>query len=131
MNNPPKFRFWSTNFKKWIQPRLWVQGNNDLIAELEGAGEIIIQQFTGVLDKNEKPIFEGDFVKILSSNVSIILCGEPNYTRGEVIWLCESWKICQKIIGASYLGDYISCNCCPAQIKVIGNILENPELKNE
>lgn len=78
--------------------------------------ECIIEQFTGVLDKNSKKIYEGDIVRATDANtheyddeiddsVSFI---------GSCFSLSESWETL----------DYFGSN----NLEVIGNIHENPEL---
>ena len=89
----------------------------------------VIQQWTGLLDKNGKEIYEGDIVK---ANVVFPFLTEdkPEYDAGKIKYLNCAWKICQSHIGASFLYHY---TCCEGEhednnIEVIGNIFENPEL---
>ena len=77
-----------------------------------------LMQFTGLYDKDERKIYEGDLVKV------------PDYTtlNGRTI-LHEATEVtfCE---GAFYLGfgysDDLSSNAC--EVEVVGNIWENPEL---
>ena len=68
-----------------------------------------IQQFTGLLDKNGKEIYEGDIVK---------LCGEAVISFGRRYHLVE-------FIRNGFAPDNI---CYPNEIEIVGNIFENKEL---
>lgn len=76
--------------------------------------DVVFMQFIGLLDKNEKEIYEGDLVRYWDYNVPL-----------EVIWCndgCASFKV--KAIG---FGNLETINTDKG-IEVIGNIYENPEL---
>src|SRR3990170_2684940 len=81
--------------------------------------EIKLMQFTGLLDKNGKKIFEADCAKNQFGEV-----GQIVFTNG-AFWL-------------KYIKPYDWDPMCPAelldkgnQFEVIGNIYENPELLKE
>lgn len=120
MNNQRviKFRLWDIKGKKIHYP--------DLIAISRiGAvrididinflpGESIIQQFTGLLDKNNKEIYEGDIVSYISGiDTMIDGVGQGIVEFGE---------------GCFGIGKYPLFNCYPGNLEIIGNIFDNPEL---
>lgn len=76
-----------------------------------------LMQFTGLLDKNGKEIYEGDILKMDSWNPAIV---QVAFIEGA---FCLSNK------DGNYIGDihYIQHAVIP-QARVIGNIYENPEL---
>lgn len=79
---------------------------NDL---LEGVEHLM--QFTGIYDKNKKPIYESDIVKFFESGLF------------KIVWAYSCWR------GEN---SKISPQTLPipnfSQMEVIGNIWENPDL---
>lgn len=86
-----------------------------------------LQQFTGLLDKNGKEIFEGDIVEFAIEN---------NIIKGEVEYL-ENWAMFRISTGKNngIIHDYQSMGlseaekyCNREKFEIIGNIFENPNL---
>jgi len=134
-----KFRVWTGNKMEYnvmtgFLGAFYVQGINPHDSACLSSFNTIypketpVMQFTGLLDANSKEIFEGDIVKTDQKHISFLMAGVPDYTKGEVRWLCESWKVCESKIGATHLGDFATCHCCNCGLEIIGNIFENPEL---
>ena len=87
-----------------------------LIAGGYSFGEILpmkerfeFMQFTGLLDKNGKKIFESDLVK------------DDDGLVAEVVWIVPGFLLEIKDHGPFSLNDF-------GNLEVIGNIYENPEL---
>ena len=76
-----------------------------------------IQQFTGLLDKNGKEIFEGDIVKIAGHTDNDVVIFKDG------AFCIEGWTNTL----AELMTDW-SSNVDPELIEVIGNVNENPEL---
>jgi uncharacterized phage protein (TIGR01671 family) len=95
----------------------------------------IIMQFTGLLDKNGKGIYEGDIV--IKKGYIWFDENEPNY-RGTVEWVYSQWQIVAHCINPKKQGisDGINEGINDEGIdegkksgwKIIGNIYENPKL---
>jgi uncharacterized phage protein (TIGR01671 family) len=79
--------------------------------------QLELMQFTGLLDKNGKEIYEGDLIK----------AEEPDFETGVFIYKVDFHD-------ASFWGQDKDFNHYPLRqftdIEVIGNIYENPELLN-
>ena len=111
---PIKFRVWEDSYFSLSEALelgyAVIQHNRPDSFEIEGGFEsTVIEQFTGLLDKNGKEIYEGDIVRCFDNS------GEKVYDR-EV----DFYGFRQEIWGEEYDGN--------TRVEVIGNIHENPEL---
>ncbi len=127
-----KFRIWARGFKppQFVEAdRLEMYSNTwgEFLDKMNSDSLFIWQQFTGLLDKNGKEIFEGD-----------ILClhdNPPPYTKGnsfvKVVYIgsgfCYEDLHNKKVESISYI---IGESTVDEIAEVVGNIFENPELLN-
>jgi len=84
-----------------------------------------IMQYTGLKDKNGKEIFEGDVVEYNDFN-SLRTGGhaEDKIIVGKVIFSCGMWMVEENNCGHDLYEALVN----DEELKVIGNIYENPEL---
>jgi uncharacterized phage protein (TIGR01671 family) len=123
-----KFRAWSKQLSRWLTKDEWhfdFDGNIHFIdlcpesTERPVAPHIIkkqfvIQQFTGILDRNKKEIYEGDIVKDSSSYYSTQRLNVVEWITTE-----NGQRGWDGFYG--YPGEQ-------SNREIIGNIFENPEL---
>ena len=85
------------------------------------AEDFEVMQFTGLLDKNGKEIYEGDIVRkgagIMAQNIQVIF--RDGAFVGDLIGPCMQVGMTGVVFVLSAFTD---------EIEVIGNIYENPEL---
>ena len=97
---------------------IWVKGemkNWPIEVDAETVG-----QFTGLLDKNGKEIYEGD----------IILLGKNKTYTAQIVYRNDSLRIYS--VGGYFIGDLDYIRQCGIEYcEVIGNIIDNPELLTE
>jgi len=110
-----KFRFWHKIAKCWEDDLLTT---SPYYQNPFSRDDIIVSQWTGLLDKNGVEIYGGD----------IVAHGYLGCIRGEVTWGDYGWEVInQAILGRedSYGNSYFQH---PDAYKIIGNIYENLEL---
>ena len=105
------------------------ENGTDLITNLQSADgkwdcsdnddDCVIMQFTGLLDKNGKKIFEGDICKVYNFDEPNINPYQVSYDRGSFVFKND---LTLSIEIRGYKTDYI---------EVIGNVYENPNLCNQ
>jgi uncharacterized phage protein (TIGR01671 family) len=107
-----KFRIWDTLAKKYISQRHYLSSmkvDDSGIATFTYKqyldGGFIIQQYTGLKDKNGKEVYEGDIIKLFNGQLY------------KVEFIEESNEV-------EMSGYFFSSFGC----EVIGNIMENSEL---
>lgn len=118
--NRLKFRVWDLQNEKFYYPSKGYQGHYVLSLDgkftnlQNGAGgsECIVHQFTGILDKNGKEIYEGDIIK----GIFYIGMGGEMTNTATVQWTNEE----------GYQWNYWDLTT----IEIVGNIFENHELKS-
>lgn len=123
-----KFRGKSKKTGEWLYGSLLQRFDCDFIYTDDCNGLFIenevdtktIGQFTGLCDKNGKEIYEGDILRLANSPSSIC----------EVRWNDSITSFCIRLsyeneLGSKPLGEWAICE---RDIKIIGNIHDNPEL---
>jgi uncharacterized phage protein (TIGR01671 family) len=126
MHREIKFRVWDNENKTWIDP-WWIQfgSYNRLITDVgcyvnlqEHPDRYVIQQYTGVKDKNGKEVYEGDIINVIESSlyhsrVEVAFTGTVIYDVSNVAFQVINNEGKQ----SSFIGQEVSC-------EVIGNIFE-------
>ena len=122
----PKFRAWLKNDKEMIEVNEihFDNGKLDFIGDsitfMRTVDEIELMQSTGLFDKNNKEIFEGDILGIETDegvlNVNIF------WDNKHALFMFDSKVHNEKEL----LAELVEDNTYPFEI--IGNIYENPEL---
>ena len=128
VNRPIKFRAWNKNGRMFY----WDMLKNDtpLFGPLTDKTKEVfaVMQFTGLLDKNGKEVYEGDVVRIPKY--------ETRWKNGEPDF---DWRVF-KVIHNHYVyafensviytpfSSYDASTLEEWELEVIGNVYENPEL---
>lgn len=128
---PIKFRAWDSKESRWMVDGRTEMGIYDFafrpdmnwtfITKAEALERVVFMQFTGLLDKNGKEIWEGDICRIRTVEDDGSWKEEWENTE---IWFCDG-KFLTRYYGfpvSSYSGRG------QAQIEVVGNIYETPYL---
>ena len=117
MNREIKFRAWQKNYKKMADVVGIRFGLNFIDISMVGFNyafgidEVELMQYTGLLDKNGKEIYEGDIIE------------SQYFLPSEVMFVNGCFLACDISFPDAESGDYEDI-----EWKVIGNIYENPNL---
>ena len=139
MNRELKFRVWDNEYKQWTSYSEYQSLPDDFIRytdcnplfELRGRdGEqqrFVIEQYTGLKDKNGKEIYEGDIVSTIYTDQVDKKIGDIVYTTEVGAYRVRCGQhllpiVTYRVVGGSPQGLLTVAD------EVIGNIHENPEL---
>lgn len=126
------FRGESLRTEKWIQGYLfrcwerayiaWGMRNDN--ADMKEVDPETVCQYTGLIDKNGRKIFEGDIVRYTDEVIGKLKVDEIKYNETHAAF-CRLHK---SEMGLQYL---LIDEAIANKIEVIGNIFDNPELIGE
>jgi uncharacterized phage protein (TIGR01671 family) len=131
MNNRFKFRVWDKLAERMIYPHndnqqhfiIDLNGQFHNLQNGSGGDDYVIQQYTGLTDSNDDPIYEGDILKN-HYDVGNNIIGQVLYESDHGGYIFQ-WKRIRKGRGQ----DYNNLNCDVAfESVIVGNIFEHSEL---
>jgi uncharacterized phage protein (TIGR01671 family) len=123
MNNLPKCRAWDKTYKEWVNYEFCLRFDSNGECEILNAfaqsfptQKLVLSFWTGLTDKNDRDIYEGDILKIENATAKVVFWERPpeyglDYGHNEDEW-CEDWNLTDD-------GD---------RMEIIGNIWEDADL---
>lgn len=123
----PRFRAWDKEFKEMVQVDALVFDEQIIKATYKNGNVVkediknyVLMQSTGMLDKNEREIFEGDVLKVtnLSSWLEVV-----SFNEDKAMFVSKETK---RKVEETPLYDLFNTDIF--EVEIIGNIHTNPEL---
>jgi uncharacterized phage protein (TIGR01671 family) len=127
-----KFRVWNPTYQEMLYPstptkngdyeeKIYLQLDGQLIGDFKHTGIIncsehyVIQQFTGMLDKNSKEIYEGDIIQRSFGKIPYKVPLVCEWSNEEASYILKDTNGNNYV----YLSDFIE------SVEIVGNIFEN------
>jgi len=137
MNRQIKFRAWNYAARNWQTEWTGMNLNGEILSlmpdkqyALNKDVAIVFQQFTGLLDKNGKEIYEGDIVKYLPHYPADFQERNPHKKHGRilgpVVWI-DGWLYAD-LKKDNNVEDILLYKECAGEFEIVGNIYENGDL---
>lgn len=117
-----KFRAWDEKYHCWDSSPITCYPNEDF--KKQGR---TIQQYTGLTDKNNNLIFEGDIVNTIYTNDADLNIGEVIYHTETCAFRIKTVKQLLPIVTLRFVDDQPQGFLKVAD-EIVGNIFETPEL---
>jgi uncharacterized phage protein (TIGR01671 family) len=90
-----------------------------------------VGQFTGLLDKNQSEVYDGDIIKAPSGRIYLVMWSTWIHQERRDKWTVDEYQFTGWCIGYERNKPIDTLDSEVLQGEVIGNVHDNPELINE